>query len=133
VSEQPENDTTVKAGKTSDLNDSNEKAVEEEKSASTAKEKSAKEEKTTQDNKVGEELDTMKGLVIVDGVDDDSALASRTTPTPTPSSKESAASSAASDDWEKELELDLTEDEKNMAEKLLSDGDKLDDDWENWE
>ena len=52
-------------------------------------------------------------------------MASRTTPTPTPSSKESAASSAASDDWEKELELDLTEDEKNMAEKLLSDGDKV--------
>jgi len=82
---------------------------------------------------------TSQGLVVVDGGDDDSAVASRTTPTPTPSSKGSAASSdaansdAASDDWEKELELDLTDEERNLAEKLLSDGEKLDDDWENWE
>ena len=57
-----------------------------------------------------------------DGVDDDSAIASRTTPTPTPSSKESAASG---DDWVKDLELDLTEEEKTMAEKLLNDGEKV--------
>ena len=67
--------------------------------------------------------------LFADGVDEDTALASRTTPTPTPSSKESVASGAessaasgASDDWEKEMELELTEEEKNLAEKLVNDG-----------
>jgi len=90
--------------------------------------------------------DTLKGLIVVDGVGDESAIASRTTPTPTPTptpSKESGAASAASsaassaaasgDDWERELELDLTEEERTMADKLLKDDGKLDDDWENWE
>lgn len=74
----------------------------------------------------GEVEASLKGLVVVDGTSEDTAVENRTTPTP-PSSKESAASG---DDWEKEFEVELTEEEKHIVTQMGGEGS---DDWENWE